>query len=90
MEASGQPHAPAALFSVKEPRELGGLQSRSGRVGEEKNSLTLPGIEPPIIHPVAQHHITELSWLVTESSLCSLTIRESVKRFDIIQFARRL
>jgi hypothetical protein len=39
----------------------GGPQSRSGRGGEEKNSQTLPGIEPPIILPVAQP--TELSVL---------------------------
>jgi len=27
-------------------RRLGGPQNRSGRGGEEKNSLSLPGIEP--------------------------------------------
>jgi len=35
-------------------RRLGGPQSRSGRGGEEKNSQLLPGLEPPIIQPVAQ------------------------------------
>jgi hypothetical protein len=30
-------------------RRLGGLQSRSRRGGEEKNSQPLPGLEPPII-----------------------------------------
>jgi hypothetical protein len=34
-------------------RRLGGAQSRSGRGGEEKNSQLLPGLEPPIIQPVA-------------------------------------
>jgi hypothetical protein len=34
-------------------RRLGGLQSRSGRGGEEKNFQTLPGLETPIIQPVA-------------------------------------
>jgi hypothetical protein len=43
---------------------LGGPQGRSGRGGEEKNSDPLPGIEPPIIQPVAQCYTTELSWLV--------------------------
>jgi hypothetical protein len=28
-------------------RRLGGPQGRSGHGGKEKNSLTLPGIEPP-------------------------------------------
>jgi hypothetical protein len=44
-------------------KRLGGLQSRSGRGGEEKNSQPLPGIEPPIIQPVAQRYATELSRL---------------------------
>jgi hypothetical protein len=42
-------------------RRLGGLQSRSGRGGEEKNSQTVPGLKPPIIQPVAQRYTTELS-----------------------------
>jgi hypothetical protein len=44
-------------------RRLGGPQSRSGRGGEEKNSQPLPGLELPIIRPVAQRYITELSRL---------------------------
>jgi hypothetical protein len=44
-------------------RRLGGPQSRSGRGGEEKNSQPLPGLEPPIIQPVAQRYTTELSRL---------------------------
>jgi hypothetical protein len=38
-------------------RGLGGPQSRSGKGGEEKNSQPLPGLEPPIIQPVAPHRI---------------------------------
>jgi len=43
MEVSGHFHAIAALPPGKEPlfpigKEVGGLQSRSGRGGEEKNS----------------------------------------------------
>jgi hypothetical protein len=45
-------------------RWLRGPQSRSGRVGEDKNSQPLQGLEPPIIHPVAQHCTTELSRLL--------------------------
>jgi hypothetical protein len=50
-DLSGQFHAPAALSLGKEPRyalvrRLGGLQSRSGRCGEEKHLLALSGIEP--------------------------------------------
>jgi hypothetical protein len=61
MEVSGQLHALAALPPGKEPwypldRRLGGSQSRSGRGGEEKNSQPLPGIEPPIIQPLAQRY----------------------------------
>jgi hypothetical protein len=51
MEVSGQLHPTAALPPGKEPsylldRRLGGLQSRSGRGGDEKNSQSPPGIEP--------------------------------------------
>jgi hypothetical protein len=34
-------------------RRLGGPQSRSGCGGVVKNFQPLPGLEPPIIHPVA-------------------------------------
>jgi hypothetical protein len=33
-------------------RRLGEPQSRSGRGGDEKNSQSLPGLEPPIIQPL--------------------------------------
>jgi hypothetical protein len=51
MEVSGQLHALAALSPGKETLvsiewEDGGLQSRSGRGGEEKNSQPPPAIEP--------------------------------------------
>jgi hypothetical protein len=42
-------------------RRLGRHQIRSGCGGEEKNSQPLPGLEPPIIQPVAQRCTTELS-----------------------------
>jgi hypothetical protein len=45
-------------------RRLGGLQSRSGRCGEAKNSQPLPGIELPIIQLVAQSYTTKLSRLL--------------------------
>jgi hypothetical protein len=44
-------------------RRLGGSKSRSGHGGEEKNSQLLPGLETPIIQPVAQRYTTELSQL---------------------------
>jgi hypothetical protein len=64
MEVSGQLHAPAALPHGKSPwypldRRLGGLQSRSGRGGGEKNSQALPGVEPPIFQPAAHRYTTE-------------------------------
>jgi len=42
-------------------RRICGPQSRSGRDGEEKNSQPLPGLKSPIIQPVAQRYITELT-----------------------------
>jgi hypothetical protein len=65
MKVSGQLHTPADLPQGKSPwypsdRRLGEPQSRSGGGGEEKNSQPLPGIEPPIIQPVAQSYIAEL------------------------------
>jgi hypothetical protein len=50
---------------------LGGPQSQSGHGGEEKNSQTLLGLEPPIIEPVAQSYTTELSRLLVR--MLSLT-----------------
>jgi hypothetical protein len=69
MEVSSQLRAPAALLPGKSPwnplyKRLGGPQSRFGRGGEEKNSHTLPGLESPIIQPVAQRYTTELSRLL--------------------------
>jgi hypothetical protein len=51
VEVSGELHAAAALPLRKNPwypldRRLGGLQSRSGRGGEEKNSQPPTEIEP--------------------------------------------
>jgi hypothetical protein len=66
MDMSSQLHAPAALPPGKGSLvHIGRPQSRSGRCGEEKNSQALPGLEPPIIQPVAQRCTTELSRLHT-------------------------
>jgi hypothetical protein len=47
-------------------RRLGGPQSRSGHSGgEEKNSNLLPGLEPPIIQPIAQRYTNDLSRLAS-------------------------
>jgi hypothetical protein len=46
-------------------RRLGGPQSQSGCGGKEKISQPLPGLEPPIIQPIAQCYTTELSQLLT-------------------------
>jgi hypothetical protein len=40
------------------------MQIRSGQGGEEKNSQPLPGLELPIVHPVAQRYATSLSLLL--------------------------
>jgi hypothetical protein len=52
-------------------RRLGGPQNRSGRGGEEKNSQPLPGLEPPIIQPVAQRYTTELSRFLIDIAILS-------------------
>jgi hypothetical protein len=44
-------------------RRLGGPRSRSGHGGEKKNSQPLPGLNPSIIHPVAQSYTTEVTQL---------------------------
>jgi hypothetical protein len=67
-EVCGQLHTPAALPPGKEPfypldRRLSGPQSRSGRGSEENSFQPVPGLEPPIIQPVAQRYTTELSRL---------------------------
>jgi hypothetical protein len=64
MEVSGQLHDPAALPQGKShwyplDRKLGESQNRSGRGGEEKNSQSLPGLELPIIQPVALRYTIE-------------------------------
>jgi hypothetical protein len=71
MEGSGKLHAPAALPQGKSPwcpldRRPGGPHSRPGRGGEEKNSQPLPGLEPPIIQPLAQRYTTELPGFLDE------------------------
>jgi hypothetical protein len=58
MEVSGQLQTPAASPQGESPcypsdRRLGGPQSQFGRGGEEKNAQMFPGLEPPIIQPVA-------------------------------------
>jgi hypothetical protein len=51
-------------------RRLGGPQSRSGRGGEKKTPQPLPGLEPPIIQPVAQRYSTETSQPVLNLAQC--------------------
>jgi len=38
-------------------RRLDGTQNPSGCGGEERNCQPLPGLEPPVIKPVAAHKI---------------------------------
>jgi hypothetical protein len=59
MEVSGKLHVPAALPPGK--KLWYPLNRRLGWRGEEKNFQPLPGLEPPIIQPVAQRYTTELS-----------------------------
>jgi hypothetical protein len=79
MEVSGQLHVRPLYPQGKSPwypldRSLGGIQSRSGRGGEEKNSQLLPGLEPPIIQSVAQRCTTELSRLYYDAD-CTIFVQ---------------
>jgi hypothetical protein len=58
---SSQLHTPAGKEPLVPTGWLDGFQSRSGCRGEEKNSQPLPGLELPIIQPVAQRYTAELS-----------------------------
>jgi hypothetical protein len=68
-------------------KSLDGPQSRSGRGDEEKNSQPPPGLELPIIQPVAQRYTTQLSRLLHQQ--CR-TISSSVKRTYCSFFQMRL
>jgi hypothetical protein len=55
-------------------QELGGPHSRSGKGGEKKNSQPLPGLEPPIIQPIAQLFTPEI---------CRLLMNDCCYRFTL-------
>jgi hypothetical protein len=103
MKVSGQFHTPAALPQGKSPRypldrRLSGPQSRSGRGSEEKNSQLLPGIELPIIQPIAQDNqqqgqdwkqTTALMWLVSGTAWglsVGLTTPHSKKKKLVMEY----
>jgi hypothetical protein len=61
MVVNGKLHASAALPRGKSPkypldRRLGGTQSRSGRCGVEKKSLSPAGKQTSAVLPVARHY----------------------------------
>jgi hypothetical protein len=64
MEVSCQLHAPGTLLD----RRLGWPQSWSGRDGEEKSSLSLPGIEPRSSNPFPSHYA---DWATPASLVCA-------------------
>jgi hypothetical protein len=55
-------------------RRLGGAQSRSGHGGEEKNSQLLPGLEYPIIRPIARRYTTDIFRLLIVKEIVIMTI----------------
>jgi hypothetical protein len=77
---------PAALSQGESPwypldRRLGRPQGPSGRGSEEKNSWPLPGLEPPIILPIAQRYTSGTAALYKSQSsslystlTCSVTL----------------
>jgi hypothetical protein len=88
---SCQLHAPAAMPPGKIPwyqldRRLGGLHSRSGRGGEEKNSQPLPGLKPPIVQPVAQGYTTGISRLLVYITVPDVTRLQATNCFFLYQY----
>jgi hypothetical protein len=57
MEVSGQLHAPAALPPHPLHWGLDRPQSRSGRDSEEKNSQSVPGLEPRAVKLTTHLHL---------------------------------
>jgi hypothetical protein len=57
MDANVYPQGRSPWYPLD--RRLGGSQNRSGDGGEEKNSQSLPRLEPPIFKPVAQRYIIQ-------------------------------
>jgi hypothetical protein len=89
---SGQVHPPATLFWEKSPphplgRRLGGLQSRSGRCGIDRNVLPLPGFDTLCYYSVAFHRVwyhktrvvffcwKDLSYFMTNRSLVDYSLQ---------------
>jgi hypothetical protein len=66
---------------------LGGPQSLSGHGGKEKNSQTLPRLEPPVIQPVAQRYTTELSRLPSGKYI--LCISQAMYRTFLLENLKR-
>jgi hypothetical protein len=69
LDGYGQLHVPAGLPQRNSPwypldRRLGGPESLSGRVGEEKKFQAHAGTRSPIIQPLTQRYTTELSRLL--------------------------
>jgi hypothetical protein len=71
-------------------RRLGGSQSRSGRGGEEESYQLLPGLENPIIQPVAQSYTTELYkfQMNRNTSVSVVTVYRIVDRVSISRRGR--
>jgi hypothetical protein len=88
MEVSGQPNGPAALPQGKSPsypldRRLGGLQSRSGRGGEENNSQ---GTRIPDIQPVAQCSVSACVLHVLPISFSLISFAVKVSNIKVTNF----
>jgi hypothetical protein len=85
MDVCGQPHATATSPAGKEPliptgKEAGWAPKPVWTQWRKKKSLPLPGLEPPIIQPVAQRSTTELC--VKKLELTSVSYKYKILLFS--------
>jgi hypothetical protein len=64
-------------------RRLGGSQTRYDRGGEKKIFQLLPGLEPPIMQPVAQGYTAELSQLLDKEFISKINPITGLEKTNI-------
>jgi hypothetical protein len=69
---------------------LGGLQSRSGRGGEEKDSQPLPELEPPFTWVTFRFHVTYFPFIWANFPLLFILYSRELRNFLVNRNARVL